>query len=53
MFSREHKRPMSESTVCGFKKVYYSELKRVKELDKILELMHGACGRPAKLSNLD
>ena len=29
-FSRELKRPLSESTVCGFKKAYYSELKKVK-----------------------
>ena len=30
-FSRELQRPLSESTVRGFKKAYYSELKKVKD----------------------
>ena len=31
-FSGELERPISESTVCGFKKAYYTELKKVKVL---------------------
>ena len=52
-FSCELKRPLSESTVRGFKKAYYSELKKVKDPDMISELTHGARGRPVKLGDLD
>ena len=52
-FSRELQRPLSESTVRGFKKAYYSELKKVKDPDKELELPHGARGKPNKLGDLD
>ena len=52
-FSHEPKRPLSESTVRGFKKAYNSELKKVKDPDKISELTHGARGRPVKLGDLD
>ena len=52
-FSRELKRPLSQNTVRGFKKAYYSELKKVKDPDMISELMHGARGRPVKLGDLD
>ena len=37
----------------GFKKAYYSELKKVKEPDKVLELLHGEPGQPKKLGDLD
>ena len=52
-FSRELQRPLSESTVRGFKKAYYSELKKVKDPDKVQELPHGARGKPNKLGDLD
>ena len=52
-FSRELQRPLSESTVRGFKKAYYSELKKVKDPDKVQELLHGARGKPNKLGDLD
>ena len=52
-FSRKLQRPLSESTVWGFKKAYYSELRRVKDPDEVLELTHGLCGKPKKLGNLD
>ena len=37
----------------GFKKAYYSELKKVKDPDKVQELPHGARGKPNKLGDLD
>ena len=52
-FSRELQRPLSESTVRGFKKAYYFELKKVKDPDKVPELPHGARDKPNKLGNLD
>ena len=52
-FSRELQRPLSESTVRGFKKAYYFELRKAKDPDNILELKHGLRGKPKKLGDLD
>ena len=52
-FSQELQRPLSESTVHGFKKAYFSELSKVKEPDMVQELAHGARGKPTTLGDLD
>ena len=44
---------LGKSTVRGFKKAYYLELKKGKDLDEILELKHGLRGKPKKLGYLD
>ena len=52
-FSGELLKPVNESTVRGFKKAYYLELKKGNDPDEILELKHGLRGKPKKLGDLD
>ena len=52
-FSKELGKPVSESTVRGFKKKYYEASKGNQTGEPIARLEHGLRGRPLKLGDLD
>ena len=52
-FSKELGKPISESTVHGFKKAHCSALSKTKSAEPIVRLEHGLRGRPLLLGDLD
>ena len=52
-FSKELGKPVSESTVRGFKKNYYEASKHNRTGEPIARLEHGLRGQPLKLGDLD
>ena len=50
--SRELGRPISERTVCVFRKAYSLDLKKVEDPDMIVHLEHGLSRKPRKLGDL-
>ena len=52
-FSREVGKPLSKSTVRGFKKRYYEALRQNRTGEPVTRLEHHLRGGPLKLGNLD